>query len=327
MTPSVETTIPAYIKALRLYPQEGRYFTRLSQEYMALANAEGRKPEAERDVNKIAFLVRESVASGTRSKDLMPNDVLSIEALGLIYENASLFATDALPRSEEAYRRAVELEPQNPLFQIKLGQIKRLTADGKEAGAEKNALYEEALTAFKLATEKKPNLAIAHYNLAVAQARLKQLDAAIDSTRKALQYAPANLSFKYNLAALYQLRNSDGDRSTAEKLYKEVLTANERLIDVRLSLGLLYESTNRRTEALSEYEKILSFLPEEDGTAPAVKQTRAQVNQVIDNLRSGKGNIPSENSLPEPGPTTPATVTPTDTSNSQGETLLNGPTQ
>lgn len=327
MAPSVEATIPAYIKALRLYPQEGRYFTRLSQEYMALANTEGRKSETERDVNKIAFLVRESVASGTRSKDLMPNDVLSIEALGLTYENASLFATDALPRAEEAYRRALELEPQNPLFQIKIGQIKRLTADGKEAGVEKTALYEEALAAFQKSAEKKPNLAIAHYNVAVAQARLKQVDAAIESTKKALQYAPANLSFKYNLAALYQLRNSDGDRSTAEKLYKEVLTTNERLIDVRLSLGLLYESTNRRNEALAEYEKILSYLPEEEGTAPAVKQTRAQVAQVIENLRSGKGNIPTENSLPEPGPTTPATVTPTDTSNSQGETLLNGPTQ
>ena len=327
MAPSVESTIPAYIKALRLYPQEGRYFTRLSQEYMALANAEGRKPEGERDVNKIAFLVRESVASGTRSKDLMPNDVLSVEALGLIYENASLFATDALPRSEEAYRRAVELEPQNPLFEIKLGQIKRLTADGKEAGAEKVALYEEALAAFEKSVEKKPDLAIAHYNVAVAQARLKQVDAAIESTKKALQYAPANLSFKYNLAALYQLRNAEGDRGVAEKLYKEVLTANERLIDVRLSLGLLYEATSRRNEALSEYEKILSFLPDEEGVTSAVKQTRAQVTQVIENLRSGKGNIPTENSLPEPGPTTPATVTPTDTSNSQGETLLNGPAQ
>lgn len=331
MAPSVENTVPSYIKALRLYPQEGRYFTRLSQEYMALANAEGRKPEGERDVNRIAFLVRESVASGNRAKDLMPNDVLSVEALGLIYENASIFATDALPRAEEAYRRSVELEPQNPLFQIKLGQIKRLSADGKEAEAEKIALYEEALTAFGKAVEKKPDLAIAHYNQAVALARLKRVDAAIESTGRALQIAPANLSFKYNLAALHQLRNAEGDRALAERLYKEVLTTNERLIDVRLSLGLLYESTNRRSEALAEYEKILSFLPDEEGTAPSVKQTRAQVNQVIENLRSGKGNIPTGNTLPEPGPTTPATVSPTNPADTQSESLIQtapaGPTQ
>lgn len=331
MPASVETTIPMYIKALRLYPQEGRYFTRASQEYMTLANIEGRKGEGERDVNRIAFLVREGVASGNRAKDLMPNDVLSVEALGLIYENASIFATDALPRAEEAYKRALELEPQNPLFQIKLGQIKRLTADGKQDGAEKTALHEEALGYFEKAVEKKPDLAIAHYNAAVAEARLKRVDAAIESTRDALRLAPTNLSFKYNLGALHQLRNGEGDRDTAERLYKEVLTTNERLIDVRLSLGLLYEAKRDRDKALAEYEKILSFLPDEEGTAPAVKQTRAQVTQVIENLKNGKGNIPTENTLPEPGPTTPATVTPANTSNAQGESLINtapaGPTQ
>lgn len=329
LAPSTEETIPAYIKAMRLYPQEGRYFTRLSQEYIALANAEGRKSEGERDVNRIAFLVREGVASGNRSKDLMPNDVLTVEALGLIYENASIFATDALPRAEEAYVRALELEPQNPLFQIKLGQIKRLAADGKEDGAEKTALYEEALAAFQQSVEKKPDLAIAHYNEAVALARLKRVDAAITSAGRALQQAPANLSFKYNLAALHQLRNAEGDRAVAERLYKDVLTVNERLIDVRLSLGLLYESTNRRTDALTEYEKILSFLPEEEGTAPSVTQTRAQVNRVIENLRSGQGNIPSSNALPKPGPTTPATIAPTNPASTESliETTPAGPTQ
>lgn len=326
-TASVDGTIPQYIKALRFYPQEGRYFTRISQEYMALANIEGRKPENERDVNRIAFLVREGVASGNRAKDLMPNDVLSTEALGLIYENASIFATDALPRAEETYKRALELEPQNPLFQIKLGQIKRLAADSKEDGAEKTALYEEARSYFQGSVERKPDLAIAYYNLAVAEARLKRIDSAIEQTKKALQYAPTNLSFKYNLGALYQLRNSEGDRDMAEKIYQEILVANERLIDVRLSLGLLFELTNRRDNALREYEKILSFLPDEEGVTEAVKKTRAQITQVISNLRDGQGNIPSQNTLPEPGLTTPATVTPSDASNSQGESLLNGPTQ
>lgn len=326
MEPSVETTIPEYIKALRLYPQEGRYFTRVSQEYMALANAEGRKPAEERNVDRIAVLVREGVGSGNRAKDLMPNDVLSTEALGLIYENASIFATDALPRAEETYQRALELEPQNPLFQIKLGQIKRLTADGMQDGAEKTALYEESRNYFQAAVDKKPDLAVAYYNKAVAEARLKQVDAAIEDTKSALRYAPSNLSFRYNLAALYQLRNKEGDRDTAEKTYKDILSANERLIDVRLSLGLLYESTNRRSDALAEYEKILTYLPSEDGSTDAIKQTRAQVNKVIDNLRNGQGNIPRENVLPEPGPTTPSTAVPTNPSNTQGESLLNGPT-
>jgi tetratricopeptide (TPR) repeat protein len=326
-TPSLETTVPQYLRAIRLYPQEGRYFTRLSQEYMAIANAEGRKPAEERDVNRIAFTVREAVAAGTRAKDLMPNDVLSTEALGLIYENASIFASDALPKAEEMYMRALELEPQNPLFYIKLGQIKRLDADSKQDGAEKTALYGAAKEYFAQAVEKKPDLAIARYNLAVAEARLKNYDAAIAASQEAIRLAPNDLSFRYNLALLYQQRGQGDDQVNAETLYKNILQANERLVDVRLSLGLLYERQGKRDTALAEYEKILSFIPDSDGAAAAVKQTRTQILQVIENLRSGRGNIPEGNSLPEPGPTTPSTAVPADVSGSQQETLLNGPTQ
>lgn len=324
---SMDGTIPKYVKAIQMYPQEGRYLTRIAQEYMAIANAEGGKGANDRDVNQIAFTVREGVAAGLRAKDLMPNDVLATEALGLVYENASIFATDALPKAEEMYARALELEPQNPLFAIKLGQIKRLAADGKQDGAEKSALLNEAKTYFSQAIEKKPDLAIAHYNLAVIDSRLKDYDAAIQSTSQAIRLAPTNLSFRYNLGLLYQERNTGNDRAEAEKLYKQVLDANDRLIDVRLSLGLLYEAQNKRDAAMTEYEKILALIPSDDTASANVKQTRTQITQVIENLRSGKGNIPAGNSLAEPGPVTPATTTPTNPANSQGESLLNGPTQ
>lgn len=327
MPASVEESIPKYVKAIQLYPQEGRYYTRIAQEYMAIANAEGGKNADERDVNKIAFTVREAVASGLRAKELMPNDVLATEALGLVYENASIFATDALPKAEEMYMRALELEPQNPLFAIKLGQIKRLSADGKQDGAEKTALLSEAKTYFEQAVAKKADLAIAHYNLAVIASRMKDYDTAIRSTSQAIRLAPSNLSFRYNLGLLYQERNAEGDRAQAEGLYKQVLEANDRLIDVRLSLGLLYERENKRDAAMAEYEKILALIPDDERTGANVKQTRTQITQVIENLRSGKGNIPASNSLSEPGPVTPATAAPTNPAATQGETLLNGPTQ
>lgn len=325
---SVENTVPKYLKAIQLYPQEGRYFTRVAQEYMAVANTEGGKATADRDVSKIAFAVREAVAAGVRAKELMPNDVLATEALGLIYENASIYATDALPKAEEMYVRALELEPQNPLFSIKLGQIKRLGADGKQQeGAEKTALLNEAKAYFDQAIGKKPDLAIAHYNLAVVSSRMKDYDAAIKSTSQAIRLAPTNLSFRYNLGLLYQERNAEGDRTQAEGLYKQVLDANDRLIDVRLSLGLLYELQGKRDAAMEQYEKILSLIPDDEKAAANIQQTRTQITKIIDNLRSGKGNIPAGNSLGEPGPTTPATVAPTNPASNQGESLLNGPTQ
>lgn len=325
---SIEATIPKYMKAIQLYPQEGRYYTRIAQEYMTLANAEGGKNADDRDVNRIAFTVREAVAAGVKAKELMPNDVLATEALGLVYENASIYATDAMPKAEEMYARALELEPQNPLFSVKLGQIKRLASDNsKQDGPEKTALLNEAKTRFEEAIDKKADLAIAHYNLAVVESRLKDYDAAIKSTSQAIRLAPANLSFRYNLGLLYQERNAEGDRAQAETLYKQVLEVNERLIDVRLSLGLLYESQSKRDAAMGEYEKILTLIPEDDKNSVNVKQTRDQITKIMENLRSGKGNIPAGSSLAEPGLTTPATVAPTNPAGSQSESLLNGPTQ
>ncbi|MEP7162810.1 MAG: tetratricopeptide repeat protein, partial [Candidatus Moraniibacteriota bacterium] len=326
---SIETTIPEFSRAMRLYPQEGRYFTRYAQENMSLANAEGARGTADRDVNKIAFYVREAVASGEKSKEIMPNDVLTTEALGLVYENASLFASDALPKAEEQYARAMELEPQNPLYAVKLGQIKRLQGDGKPEGPERTGLMTDARTRFQEAVTLKPDLAVAHYNLAVAEARLKNVDAAIKEAEKAVQYDRNNAAYQYNLGALYQLRNAEGDFAKAEDLYKRVLDANERLIDVRLSLGLLYEAEKKNGAALAEYEKILTYLPEGDAITDAMKQTREQVNKIISNVRSGVGNLSkgsTGSTLPTPAPTTPATATPTNpTATPQSETLLNQP--
>lgn len=324
--PSVQGSAAQLLKATQLFPQEGRYLTRYGQELMALANAEGRKPEGERNVNDIAFFVREGLDRSRNATTKMPNDVLAVEALGLMYENASLFATDALPKAGEAYTRAMELEPQNPLFSLKLGQIARIQGDAKSEGAERTALMQQAKDDFQQAVDKKPGLAVSHYNLAVAEARLKEIDAAIESTQKAQALDPRNLSYLYNLGSLYQLRNTGDDRDKAEKLYQDILKANERLIDVRLSLGLLYEQERKRDAALTEYQKILDFLPESADATPQVKQTRDNILKVIDNLRNGKGNIPTENSLPEPGPTTPATAIPDNTPGApQSETLINQP--
>jgi tetratricopeptide (TPR) repeat protein len=57
------------------------------------------------------------------------------------------------------------------------------------------------------------------------------------------------------------VRDKGNDKELAETAFKDILKDNEKLIDVRLSLGLLYESWNKRDQALEQYRKILEFLP------------------------------------------------------------------
>lgn len=282
-----------FLRAINTYPQEGRYYTRLGQEYMALANIEAGKSDKEKNVDNVAFYVREAVKAGEEGKRLMPNDVMAVESVGLIYENAGLYANDALPKAAELYTRAFELEPKNPLYALNLGQIKKVTADAKPEGAERDGLFGEARDLFQQAIDLKGDLAVAHYNLAVVFSRLKETDQAVGSAEAAFSIERSNLNYEYNLGVLYQLRDGDGDKDRAEAVFKDILTTNEKLIDVRLNLGLLYEAENKKDAALTEYQKMLEFLPL-DGT-DNVKQTRDQIQKLIDNVRSGAGNLPNKN--------------------------------
>lgn len=278
-------------QAIQKYPQEGRYFTRLGQEYISLANVEAGKKEDERDVNTVATYVRQAVVSGEQGRKLMPNDVMAAESLALIYENSAVYASDALPKAEELYTRAKELEPHNPLFYLKLGQVKRAMGDGKPEGADRSALYAEARNFYEQAVSEKSDLAVAHYNLAIVLARLKETDRAIDSASQAVNSDKKNLNYRYNLAVLYQLRAKDGDEKKAEDIFLDILKANEKLIDVRLSLGLLYEKQGKKQASIDEYQKILDLLPAD--AEGSIKQTREQVEKLISNVRSGVGNLKS----------------------------------
>jgi len=301
-------SVSLFLRAIKTYPQEGRYYTRLGQEYMALANIETGKGADKRNSDQIAFNVREAVRAGEEGKRLMPNDVMAAESLGLIYENAGLYASDALPKAAEFYSRALELEPHNPLYLLKLGQIKKLGGDALPEGAERDGLYKEARDLFQQSLAEKKDLAAAYYNLAVVQVRLKETGKAIESALEALRIDKNNLNYKYNLGALYQLRDQEGDTDRAEGLFKDILTANEKLIDVRLSLGLLYEAADKKDAAIAEYEKTLGFLPESG--ADNIMQTREQIQKLIDNVRSGVGNLKGAAAPTAPAPVAPV---PTDT--------------
>jgi len=300
VTPSTDV-INLLAQASQNYPQEGRYPTRLGQEFMALANLEAGKQASDRNTDAIANYVRSAVAAAERGRQLMPNDVLAIESLGLIYENAALYASDAMPKAEEFYRSAQQLEPENPLYDIKIGQVKRAQADTKEEGAERTALYQEAKAAFEASIAKKSNLAVAHYQLALVESRLKMYDEALKSTENAIKLDKQNVNYRYNLGVLYQIRNEDGDLDRAEKSFKDILADNDKLVDVRLSLGLLYEKKGQRDQALEAYRKLLDILPS-DGEGN-VKQTREQIQKLINNVQSGAGNInqPAPQA-PEPEP-------------------------
>ena len=94
---SEDGSIARIYRAISLNNHEGRYYTRLGQEYMVLVNQEMAKDQNSRDINKIQFYLNAAIQASKQGETLYKsNDVTSTEALAQIYENSGIYVTDGL---------------------------------------------------------------------------------------------------------------------------------------------------------------------------------------------------------------------------------------
>lgn len=284
-----EQAVKHYGKALSLYGQESNYYLRYAEGLMILVAQEDKKGE-QRDEAKMSQVLQQAIAAGEVAARLSGNDVLTVEALAILYENIVRYAPDAANRTSELYSRASSLDPLSPLYYMKLGEVKRFTGDTTEDPKLKDAAYKEALAFFEQATEKKQNLSAGYYQKAITYSRMNQLDAAINEARKSTQYEPSNASYLFTVGALYELRNKEKDRDTAVEIYKNILEAYPNILDVRLSLALLYEKRSERDNAIKEYQTALDVVKKSDGDT---KELQDQISGFLTTVRNGGTNIPS----------------------------------
>ncbi|NTW27224.1 MAG: hypothetical protein HGA36_02800 [Candidatus Moranbacteria bacterium] len=266
--------------------KESRYYTLLGQELMSLANEEALKSEQARNIGLIQDYLNNSIASVGQARDLAPKDVASLEALAQIYENSGLYVSDSLALAKESYEKALALEPHNPAYFVKIGQIEMAQASTKKTPEEAKALVGQAKDSFQKAIDKKKDLAVAHYQLALTQEALGDLDGAVKSTEQAAILERNNLNYVYNTARVHQARGNDEDNKIAEVIYKNILGRNDKEVNTLFSLGLLYEKTKRSSEAAVQYRKVLEILPQDN------KDVRTKIEKMISNIGAGIENKP-----------------------------------
>ena len=122
---------------------------------------------SEDDKKTLTQLIQQTVQEAKAAATLNPRSASSWENLGDVYNSVTSFAKDADAFAIQSYSQAIYLDPINPTLRIKLGGI--YYAQGKFADAAK---------VFELAVVAKPDLANAHYNLAMAYKEDKQLEKA-----------------------------------------------------------------------------------------------------------------------------------------------------
>lgn len=152
-----DTTFALQKEAIRLNPFEPRYRVVFSQTNLALASALAAKKEiSDQERTQIKGLIQQSIQEAKAAVALNRLNVNYWLNLANIYQNLIGVATGADRWSVATYQQAVSLDPNNPQLRLLYGQLLYGLAQ-----------QEAAKDQFKTAVALKPDLANAHYNLAV----------------------------------------------------------------------------------------------------------------------------------------------------------------
>ena len=276
------------VRAIGINKKEGRYFTQLAQNYIALANREV-LDENRQDVGKIRNYLDDAIQAAEAGVARMPEDALAQETLAQIYDSARVYVPDATQLSRDAYVRLAELEPVNPVPIVKIGQIDLLGVGQTEDEQLQKNILDDARELFNEAIALKDDYPPSHYQLARTLETLEEIDDAVRSAERAFTLDRTRIDYALLLGRLYRTRGGEQDRENAEFLLKSIIDVQEENVNAHLELGLLYEDEERRDEAINEMRAILEILPEDSTEA------RKRIEGIIDRIE--KGNTPQG---PEP---------------------------
>lgn len=157
-------------KAIKLSPKVDKFHMSFSQMNIAVASAIAKNKDLkDTDKNTITQLIQQAISEAKVGVSLNPQRAGNWENLARIYQSIMPFAQGADNFAIQAYNQAIALDPINPDLRISLGGV--YYALGR---------YDEAISAFQMATLAKNDLANAHYNLAASLRQKNEIERAID---------------------------------------------------------------------------------------------------------------------------------------------------
>jgi tetratricopeptide (TPR) repeat protein len=196
-----------------------------------------------------AVSLLESFVQGTPSADLY-------DRLGDAYQQMQQAG-----KSEEAYRQAVSMEPDQAEHRRHLAQ-----------SLYDQAKYADALGEYQKLVDLEPDSATNHLRISEIYRRLRQFDKAEEQILLAKKLAPGNLEVIYNQAAVYEAEEHyDQAVQVLSTAVSEVKAESEFAPARRRSLGILYQLLGQlyRDEqnypaAINTFEEMVRLGPEED---------------------------------------------------------------
>jgi len=301
----VEKAVADLVRATQLNPNSDLYFRSLSQALAVEANLEaskaGAKPTAEQ-AQKITVLAANAVNAGKRATELNPANVLNWASLAGMYRDLGSAVPGAIEAAQQAYAKAQELDPNNPIYPTELAKIHLTLAaeaansvgrdakDDEKAAAQKaiDEHHAKARELLELAVSLKQDYAPAHYWMAVLLEREGKVPEAIAKLESVRNYNPKDLGVGFQLAILYY-QNKELDKAIAE--LERIVGLNPEYSNARWYLAAMYEEKGQLDKAIAQIEEVLKLNPDNEDVKKRLEALKAK--------KAGQP-VPEEPGLPAP---------------------------
>ena len=274
-----EKVISVFEQAVNLNAYRENYRAGLAQAYLITAWAEANKPEAERNVNLIQALAAGSIQQAREATLISQNSVRAWENLGAIYRDSSGLVSGAMPFAVEAFDRAKDLEPSNPVFYREICRLRLL---------DEEANLDETLEYCQRAVDLKPNYLDANIQLALVYEKKGQLEEAVKQMESLLEQLKG-VSFQRgsDLAGavteiyfqLGRLQFNLNDMDKAISTFEQAVIITPGYANARYALALSYASQGRKEDALTQLEIVDQLAPNNENVQALIEQLSSLNNQ------------------------------------------------
>lgn len=295
----LDSAIDHMLKAINLNPKLDIYQRDLSQLYLLKANEILNKEDSNQADRAFQFqqAVSSAVNYANQATVLNSRDVSNWLVRALIYQNLIGFLQGADDWALRCYERAGELEPSNPYIFTEMGRIYLIKADlasqqGNNSAKEENINF--ANNYFEKAISLKPDYSPANYQRAMSYIREGKIQQAIEKLEALKVILPQDTGLAFQLGVIYYNNNQI---DLAKQEFLRAIAVDPNYSNARYFLGLIYDKEGKKQEAISQFEIIEKFNPENQ-----------EVKKILSNLREGKpaleGIIPSQPPIQEKIPET-----------------------
>lgn len=252
------------------------------KEYLS-ANSEALEVSTE-EADWLRSLIATSIKAAKEAEKLSPQNALNLQAQGSVYEALTPLLEEAPVFAVEAYSRAVEVDPGNPVRYTDLGRMYIALARHLRTGEQntdiknRNAVEEslqKATISLNKAISLKPDYAPAHFQRAVVFVEEGKTSEAITALEGITEAYPTDVGAAFQLGLLYIRRGQEGDERRAERIFLSIVELVPSYSNARWFLASLYEESGDIGAALKQVEAVLATNPNH----PLVKARFARLKE------------------------------------------------